>query len=179
MFNCLRDCTDADGAWNDAKRSARACTLVGPGMPRVEAQPQLNALFEPGANGTPYMGRPADRRLDGVVYLNVLPVDWQHPVEDPAHGCPGAAYRSRWVDSLAPYLRRRTDTGDRVQNHLLDSCNDRLIWEAVQYFEQEEERCVAYIEAAQAKRDAERTKKATANQAPAPRPGGRRMPVRR
>lgn len=173
MFNCLRDCTDHTGAWNATKRAARACPLSRFDMPRVEPAPQASALYEPVSNGSPYHGRHADRRLDGKVYLNVVPVSWKQPIEDPDDGCPGGAYRSEWVDSLARYIRHRTADGTRVSNRFFDECDDRLVWEAVHYYESEQERHADYVDQLRSERlEAKRSKSQ-----PAPEPAGRRRNV--
>lgn len=65
--------------------------------------------------------------------------------EEPSHGCPAGWRRSVYVASLRPYMRTRTQTGDRVPNPLFDRCGDPAIWAAVQLYEDEEERCLAYI----------------------------------
>jgi hypothetical protein len=172
MYNCVRDCQTETGTWNNAKRAARACPLHGSDMPRVVPAPTANALFEPGAHGSAYHGRPASRSLAGVVYLNTLPVNWQYPVEDPADGCPGGAYRTAWIDSAAKYFRLRTDTGNRVSNPTLDRCDDRLVHEAVAYYEHEQERAHANLSQVRYERAIAASKKPAAT--PAPRGRGRR-----
>lgn len=62
------------------------------------------------------------------------------PTEDASDGCPGGWYRSRFIDSLMPYLRRRDQHGGRVPNMILDRSDDDLIFELVQYAEDQEER---------------------------------------
>lgn len=63
-----------------------------------------------------------------------------YPRETPEHGCPGGWYRSVFVTSIYPYLRRRDDHGNRVQNLILDRCDDDLILQLVAYAEDEQER---------------------------------------
>lgn len=66
--------------------------------------------------------------------------DWHHPHEDiEGEGCPGAWYRTPYVASLAPYLRRQDDHGGRIPNPRLDRCDDRLVLEAVALAEVEQE----------------------------------------
>lgn len=63
----------------------------------------------------------------------------EFPFEDPAEGCPGAWYRSRFVASVRPFLRARTDTGDRVANPLLDRCDDDFLIQCVLLLEREQD----------------------------------------
>ena len=53
------------------------------------------------------------------------------PPEDPAEGCPGGYYRSLFVASVAPYLRRRDGQGNRVANPLLDRTDDEVLLQLV------------------------------------------------
>lgn len=66
------------------------------------------------------------------------------PTEDPDEGCPGGWYRSRFVDSVLPFLRRRDGNGGRVQNLRLDRTDDDLVIDLVAYLEAEQERWEAY-----------------------------------
>lgn len=84
------------------------------------------------------------------LYLGRLPIhgpsdepDPRHPVDDHADGCPGAWYRSAFVDSLARYERILTDHGF-TSNVFLDRCDDRLVLEAIQYLEVERVRARAH-----------------------------------
>lgn len=68
----------------------------------------------------------------------------KHPPEDPAEGCPGGWRRSRFVASLMPFLRLRSEHGQRVPNRTLEECDDPLVWELVNLYEREQERAIAY-----------------------------------
>lgn len=151
--------------WLDSKRSARNCGRVG--LPIVPRRGQAKALYEPPV-GSPYIGGYPDRSLHGKRYLGVI-VQWEHPIEPPEVGCPGAWYRSPFIDSLYPYMRRRTSVGDRVQNPRFDAADWR-IQEAVMYLEAEQERWHAHVNDVQF----ERSKQAAANKQAAGNPRGRR-----
>lgn len=66
-------------------------------------------------------------------------------------GCPGAWYRTPYVDSLVfadghtRYYRRRTRGGGRAQNPLFDAA-DWQVQRAILYLEAEEDRCADYVE---------------------------------
>lgn len=45
----------------------------------------------------------------------------KYPFEVLADGCPGGWYRTAYMDSVAPYVRRRTDGGGRVPNPRFDA----------------------------------------------------------
>lgn len=50
--------------------------------------------------------------------------DWERPCEDPADGCPGAWYRTEFIDSFRRY--RRGDLGNPLVNadtpaHVIDA----------------------------------------------------------
>lgn len=65
---------------------------------------------------------------------------WHDPREDIEHeGCPGAWYRTPFVESLMRYYRRRDDQGNRVANPALDKCDDPLVHEAVLELEHHED----------------------------------------
>lgn len=145
----MRDCQNRDGGtWNDAARSARGCTRAG--LYPVRRKPTADGLYEL-TFGTAYMGRYPDRALEGEAYLG-MPVNWQQPLEDPAEGCPGAQYRVEFVDSLDPYIRRRTETGDRVANPAFDAA-DGFVQSAAMHFEHEQERWLASLHGERARRD--------------------------
>src|SRR5690606_31532039 len=101
-FSCARDCRRSDGTWEKTIREARACGLGGSlGMPPVRRdRPTALALYNP-SKATPYMGRYPDQRLAGTAQLGRA-VNWQAPNEDPSLGCPGAWYRTPYIDSLDP-----------------------------------------------------------------------------
>lgn len=65
----------------------------------------------------------------------------EKPTEMPEHGCPGGYQRSRVLQGLHRYYRRRTEDGARVPNPFFDECDDWLIKAAIVYLEHEEERC--------------------------------------
>lgn len=69
---------------------------------------------------------------------------WEIPPENPDEGCPGGWHRTRFVGSLMPYYRRRTEGGGRVPNRLYDTCNDVTILRAIAYLEAEEDAAVRY-----------------------------------
>jgi hypothetical protein len=98
------------------------------------------------ANGTPavdfYLGGYPDQRLLGTV--DMVPVNPDMPHERTADGCPGGWYRSSFVDSIVPYLRRRTEGGGRVQNPRFDSASWQ-IQEAALHVEHEQERRQGWI----------------------------------
>ena len=152
-FDCMRDCL-AEGEWRDDVRASRACGL--PGVHPVAPRPTDEGLYQLQI-GTAYMGRHRDRSLEGKFHFGHR-IIWERPYEDPEDGCPGAWYRTRWVDSVFPYLRRRTDGGGRVPNPRLDRCEDWLIESAVMYVEDEEERAVAYVDRVRQERLAARQK---------------------
>lgn len=122
-------------------RSARGCTLHG--VEPVERKPKAAKLYQI-THATPYMGRYPDQSLAGTLVLGV-PQKVETPYEPPENGCPGAWYRSPFIDSLFPYMRRRTSDGGRVQNPRFDSAH----WQtqnAILEFETEEERAHAYAQ---------------------------------
>lgn len=61
------------------------------------------------------------------------------PWEDPAGGCPGGWYRSRFTDSVRPFLRMRAEGGNRVTNPFFDRCDDDLVLQLVMYLEEQQE----------------------------------------
>jgi hypothetical protein len=88
-----------------------------------------------------YMGR---RPEPGLTHIAGRRINPQLPLDDPADGCPGAWSRCRFVLSLLPYLRRRTENGDRVANPLYDRCEDEFIWACVAIVEDEQERHIEH-----------------------------------
>lgn len=73
-----------------------------------------------------WMGRPRDHINMGKTK------DWAAPCEPIWEtGCPGAWYRTPWLDSLNRYYRQRTDNGDRVDNPSLTQCRDPLVHAAI------------------------------------------------
>ena len=93
-------------------------------------------------NANPYMGRHPDRSLHGKLELG-REVNWERPLEASCDGCPGSWYRTPFVDDIAPYLRRRSEGGARVPNPRFDQA-DWLVQDAAMYYEEEEERLIAY-----------------------------------
>jgi hypothetical protein len=153
----------------DDMRSARGCTLHG--VHPVERKPtaKLYQIKTPaGQTLSAYMGHYPDRTLAGTTVLGV-PQFPDSPFEPPENGCPGAWYRSPFIDSLWPFMRRRTKGGGRVPNPKFDSA-DWFVQEAVAYYEQEEERCIAYIREI----EATRAQAAKAKTEPEPPPRGAR-----
>lgn len=66
--------------------------------------------------------------------------DWAHPHEDIENdGCPGAWYRTAFVQSLLRYRRRPCEGGGRVSNPLLDRCADEWLLDAVAELERWED----------------------------------------
>lgn len=142
--------------WRDDVRSARACKL--PGLPIVDCKPSADQLLMP-TFGSAYRGRYPDRALSGTTILG-LPIgdppfapNWEKPPEDPEDGCPGAWYRTPWVDSIDKYTRSRDDHGGRndplrPHEHCSPSSpiegRDWLIADAVRYLEIEEDRAIGY-----------------------------------
>lgn len=142
-YDCARDCQTSSGEWRDDVRRSRGCALAG--VHPVERKPTARALYQIKI-GSAYMGRYRDRSLKGekVLGLDQRP---ETPFEDPAIGCPGAWYRTPFVDSIFPFLRHRTREGGRVDNPAFTRA-DWQTQQAVMQFELEEERALAFIESA-------------------------------
>jgi hypothetical protein len=92
-------------------------------------------------SSTPYMGR--DEVEPGTTELDE-PMQPDRPFEAAADGCPGAWYRTRFVESLLPYLRRPVDGGGRVPRQRFDQAPWQ-VQEAVEYFEGEQARASAHL----------------------------------
>jgi len=120
-------------------------------------------------HGSPYMGRRPDRSLAGTKNLG-RDVLWEQPLEPECDGCPGGWYRTAFVDSLDPYFRRRTGEGARVPNPRFDSA-DWLVQDAVMYFEEEQERLIAYRDMLAEKHRERETEKAMQQRPQALMPG--------
>lgn len=133
-FDCTQLCSQRD-QWLDENRSARGCGRID--LDPVDQRTEPKAIHSGG-----FMGRlpiaPDSASLDGVKR------NPRYPTEDPDDGCPGAWYRSAFVSSVLPYLRRRDDHGGRVVNLMLDRTDDELLVELVSYAEDEQERWEAY-----------------------------------
>lgn len=137
----MRDCQQPDGSWCASTRTSRGCKL--PGLPPVPFVPTA-ALYQnvQGTHGSAYIGRYPSRRLAGTKYLGVT-LSWKHPFEAPERGCPGAYYRTTYIDSLDPLMRARDANGGRVPNPLFDGAPWQ-VQRAVMILEGEEERAHAY-----------------------------------
>lgn len=109
------------------------------------------------------MGRYPDKRLAGLRVLG-LEQRTATPFEEPESGCPGAYYRTPLIDSLWPFMRRRTRDGGRVENPLWRGAH-WMILAAVQALEVEEERWHAHVEAEIAKREQKRIEEARKSRA--------------
>lgn len=155
----MRDCQTAEGEWNDDLRSARGCTLGPPHAHVVQRRPTAAALLTP-AFGSAYRGRYPDRTVTTVLGF---PVNYERLPEPPEDGCPGAWYRTAFIDSIDKYSRRRTEGGGRVPNPRFDEAvraGNGLIQEAILYLEDEESRAIAYaIKVADDRAEAERKKR--------------------
>lgn len=123
------------GEFHDQKRSLLGCTRID--LPPVEWHVDVSRIHSGG-----HMGRaPAHPSMQpsGVKRWNP-----KQPTEDPTDGCPAGWYRSIFIGSIYPYLRRRDDHGNRVANLLLDRCDDDLILQLIAYAEEEQERWENY-----------------------------------
>ncbi len=77
-----------------------------------------------------HMGAPRDYSREG------RDSDWDKPYERiDETGCPGAWYRTAFVDSLLRYYRPRDRNGGRIENPLLSRCTDELVLEAIRVLE--------------------------------------------
>lgn len=93
------------------------------------------------------MGRPPDPSFKGERYGLQLPPGMvqPHPPEDWREGCPGGWYRSEFVRSVMPYVRRRTEGGGRTANPLFDRA-PAVVAAAVLYLEAEQEASIRHQE---------------------------------
>jgi hypothetical protein len=116
-----------------------------PDLPPITWQIRRRALLtRPKANPincSIYFGRYPDPALEGTEDL--IKVHPEYPHEPTADGCPGGWYRTAYMDSVFPYLRRRTTAGGRVDNPRFTGAGWQ-VQAAVMYFEHEEERWHAY-----------------------------------
>ena len=135
-YDCERDCLGRRD--EDARRAARACKR--PDLPAVKHRPTALALYIE-TESTPYMGRAPSRR-PVVEAGHRCSVDW--PVEAAEDGCPGAWYRTPFLESLFPFLRRRIDGGGRVPRPAYDTAPWQ-VQAAVDVFEAEQERALAHL----------------------------------
>lgn len=83
---------------------------------------------------TPWMGRAPCYELEES------DARWRRPAEDIEHeGCPGGWYRTAFVESLRPYMRRGDGKGGRVSNRLLEMCDDRFVVACINLIEAHED----------------------------------------
>ncbi len=133
-YNCEYYCRGSDRQWKHQEREQRGCTRAD--LDPVPWDVDISRMFH-------YMGREDCHEYNGKLYHGHQ-VDYRYMPEDPDDGCPGGWYRCRYIYSLMPYFRLRTQSGDRVENlHLRHITNSRII-EAVHYFEGEREAAIAY-----------------------------------
>lgn len=132
-FDCEVICARRQ-EFDDAKRSDYRCTRID--LAPVPWSESGKRVLQGG-----WMGR---SKVD-LVQLEGRPINPKQPPEDADDGCPGGWYRSRFVASLMPYLRRRTEHGGRVDNLLLSRCTDELILQWVQHLEDQQEHWESYF----------------------------------
>jgi hypothetical protein len=90
------------------------------------------------------MGRYSSKPLDALVQLGLRNKPGK-PREDIEDGCPGAWYRTAYVDSVDRYARERTKGGGRVDNPAFTHASWQ-VQAAVMYLETEQRRCIAYVD---------------------------------
>jgi len=86
-----------------------------------------------------YMGALPDYASEGQRH------DYLRPNEPHDDGCPGGWYRCEFIDSIHQYRRTRAEGGMRADNPLIHKDTDRLLLEAIQYLEKQEEAAMAYF----------------------------------
>lgn len=128
VFCCLQLCRRPGSAeLDDDTRAARNCTLPFRPVTWTGGTPGTEPLHQI------HMGLGTRWEREG------RDVDFMRPREDIAgEGCPGGWYRSGWVRSLHKFRRRAGS-----DNQLLTRTADRLILEAIAYFEDEEAHALA------------------------------------
>lgn len=138
-FDCYRDCVRG-GDFVDGERSRRGCTHHQ--LPPVKWD-HPDVLAE---ELTFYLGRPAAFEKRGTPPPKGMRNQdwWLEPPEDIDDGCPAGWMICPFAQSVQPYIRRRTEGGGRVPNPRFDELTDRLAQDAALYFEEQEERLVAY-----------------------------------
>lgn len=136
-YDCERDCMTR-GAWDDARRAARACARVD--LPHVPPRPTAAALYDHAAGST-FMGRPATRLPVVQLGRQFPPGAAPEPVED---GCPSSWSRSPFAFSLIGYMRPRVGDGGRLARRAFDDAPEH-VQDAVELYEREQERCIAHI----------------------------------
>jgi len=138
--DCERDCWAAKKRrWRTGPRRERGCSRVD--LPEVEWHVSPSRLMA-------WYGAPQDddwtaERWAGRKIPGVAPDRYMHPPEPLSDGCPEGWARAPFAASVVPYIRRRDANGNRVNNPRLDRCADRLVVDAVLYFEGEQESLVA------------------------------------
>jgi hypothetical protein len=138
-FDCETLCSQK-GEWLDHPRSKRGCTRID--LPPVAWDVDANAIHRGGWMGRhPITAAQADAQAARGTRIKVAP---KYPTEDPDDGCPAGWYRSLFVASLYPYLRRRDSNGNRVANLMLDRTDDDVIVQLAMLAEDEQERWEAY-----------------------------------
>lgn len=88
-----------------------------------------------------WTGRP---KIPGVTEQHGVRCPKDAAWEDPDDGCPAGWRLSGYGLSLIPYLRRRLEDGARVPNPLHDRLSDDAMFQALNYYEHEQERCIAH-----------------------------------
>jgi hypothetical protein len=164
-YSCTRDCKTKQGDWDRARRAARGCTR--PDLPRVEWSITARELYT----------IPTINPICTDVHMGRAPIDAvevpgnnsaTHPAEPASDGCPGGWYRTAYVGSVIPYLRRRTDGGGRVSNPVFDRAN-HLIQAAALEVEREQERWhgrIAELSSERARAQAEKRKREAKTRGP-------------
>jgi hypothetical protein len=122
---------------SDASDSAGGCRLSGTKFLDPEARaarhcclPDFDTNTWNGENLVQIrMGAPADFDSED-----------ENPAEDIEHeGCPGAWYRSEFIDSLLKYHRRVDDNGGRVSDHAYSSVADPFVQQCLRALETQED----------------------------------------
>jgi hypothetical protein len=109
-------------------------------VPRI---PTVVGLLDP-PRSNPYMGRYPSKPLDALVQLGLRNKPGK-PREDIEDGCPGAWYRTAYVDSVDRYTRERTKGGGRVDNPAFTNAPWQ-VQAAVMYLEAEQRRSIAHVD---------------------------------
>jgi hypothetical protein len=106
----------------------------------------MRALYSrPATRHGIYLGRWPGKHADVDSKIIGVTCPEDEPVESPEDGCPAGWARSPFADSVARYVRVRTKDGGRVPNRFLDDPGTPWqVWEAVHYFESEQDRWHAY-----------------------------------
>lgn len=121
FFACAHTCRRQGTNKLDLERQAAWCCAL-PGYDRRAWRPYRLPVV--------YMGAPPRFDREGING------DWNAPHERPDEdGCPGAWYRTAFLESVLRYRRRPNGNGGRVPNRLLDLCDDELVIEAVEQME--------------------------------------------